>query len=180
MPTTSAYSVSKSALIRLTDNLDARLAGSGVHVVDLSPGRVKTPMIGDLVDQMPDDYWNDMELVTDAVLTLTSGRYEALAGRFLHAVEDEFDALLDVVAQNDDVRRMRLVPNPATQCRDAASPPLRRCSPVVTIAARAPARDRRSSVAFPSRANRGLVIMTIDTTHQLCVYGGHGGLRRGI
>jgi 3-oxoacyl-[acyl-carrier protein] reductase len=105
----SAYSVSKAGLARLTDVLAASLEDTGVSVFDLSPGLVHTEMAdsGGLFADVPEKYWTPMEEAVAAVLALASGRYDALTGRFVHATED-LDALLAEVGP--DSRRLRLVP----------------------------------------------------------------------
>ena len=45
--TGSAYGVSKAALFRLTDVLAAEVAGTGVVVLDISPGLARTSMTDD-------------------------------------------------------------------------------------------------------------------------------------
>jgi NAD(P)-dependent dehydrogenase (short-subunit alcohol dehydrogenase family) len=109
MPPAAAYSISKAALSRLTDNLAASLEGSGVSVFDLSPGLVHTDMAdgSGLFGDVPEQEWTPMEVVVRALLDLTSGRYDALSGRFLHAVDD-LNAVL--AAAGEDGRRLRLLP----------------------------------------------------------------------
>ena len=109
MPTVSAYSVSKAALARLTDNLAAGLEGTGVHVFDLSPGLVHTEMAHStgLFDDVPEEEWTPMADAVAAVIALASGRYDGLSGRFLHATDD-FEAVL--AAAGPDGRRLRLSP----------------------------------------------------------------------
>jgi 3-oxoacyl-[acyl-carrier protein] reductase len=109
MPPAAAYSISKAGLARLTDNLASSLRGTGVSVFDLSPGLVHTDMadgIG-LFDDVPEEEWTPVEVVVEALLALTSGRYDGLSGRFLHAADD-LDAVLG--AAGEDGRRLRLVP----------------------------------------------------------------------
>jgi 3-oxoacyl-[acyl-carrier protein] reductase len=105
----SAYSVSKAGLARLTDIVAASLEDTGVCVFDLSPGLVHTEMAdsGGLFSDVPEEEWTPMDDAVAAVLALASGRYDALTGRFVHATED-LDALLAAVGP--DSRRLRLVP----------------------------------------------------------------------
>lgn len=90
----SAYGVSKAALFRLTDVLAAELAGTGVAVLDFSPGLVRTAMTADnpVFADVPDDQWTDIEAAAEAIVELAAGRLDALTGRFIH-VADDMDGL---------------------------------------------------------------------------------------
>lgn len=90
----SAYGVSKAALFRLTDVLAAELAGTGVAVLDFSPGLVRTAMTEDnpVFADVPDEQWTDIEVAAEAIVELAAGRLDALTGRFIH-VADDLDGL---------------------------------------------------------------------------------------
>jgi NAD(P)-dependent dehydrogenase (short-subunit alcohol dehydrogenase family) len=105
----SAYSISKAGLARLTDILAATLEDTGVRVFDFSPGLVHTDMAdsGGLFVDVPEEYWTPMDRAVATLVALVSGRYDGLAGRFVHA-EDDLDALLGVTGP--DARRLRLAP----------------------------------------------------------------------
>lgn len=114
VPDYSAYSVSKAALARYTDCLAQALRPDGPVVFDLSPGRVRSDMtLGmPMWADVGDDDWTPISTVVRAVLTLASGRADALSGRFLHAARDDLDAL---IARSDDLaaaeaRTLRLRP----------------------------------------------------------------------
>lgn len=113
-PTYSAYAVSKAALARLTDCLAQALAGQPVAVFDLSPGLVRTDMTTEMPmwADVPDEEWTPPSVVVQAVLTLASGRADALSGRFLHATADGLDDLIGRAAQlvDQDARKLRLRP----------------------------------------------------------------------
>jgi 3-oxoacyl-[acyl-carrier protein] reductase len=113
-PTYSAYSVSKAALARMTDCLAQALDGGPLAVFDLSPGLVRTDMTTRMPmwADTPDDAWTPPSVVTDAVLTLASGRADALSGRFLHAARDDLDELIARAADitEHDARTLRLRP----------------------------------------------------------------------
>jgi 3-oxoacyl-[acyl-carrier protein] reductase len=106
-----AYSVSKTALWRLTELLALQLEGTGVVVVDLSPGMVRTAMGGSRPDAgvIPPEAWLDPSVAADKVEQIVSGRYDSLHGRFLHA-RDDLDSLVAAVAVQPDARFLRLVP----------------------------------------------------------------------
>jgi NAD(P)-dependent dehydrogenase (short-subunit alcohol dehydrogenase family) len=94
-----AYSTSKAALRRFTSGLAAELAGTGVVVVDLSPGFVRTAMTADRpgIDELPEDAFVPPTRAAAHVAALASGRYDALHGRFVH-VEDDLDQLVAELA----------------------------------------------------------------------------------
>ncbi|HEX4832641.1 MAG TPA: SDR family oxidoreductase [Trebonia sp.] len=110
------YGVSKAALIRLTDGLAGQLAGSGVIVVDLSPGLVRTRMTSGRpdLDALPERAWAPPEDAARQAVALASGRYDALHGRFVRALDD-LDALCARVAGQPEARTLRLIARqPAT------------------------------------------------------------------
>ena len=114
-PWSSAYATSKAALLRLTDSLEASLAGTGVHAFLVAPGLVRTA----LTDRLPAELlpgsaeagrWRPAERVADLVVALAAGAYDPLAGRFLH-VDDDLPALLAALPDVDaDARTLRLAP----------------------------------------------------------------------
>ena len=111
LPDQSAYVVSKAALARFTDTLAAELAGTSVHVVDVSPGLVRTAMTsGDqTLAGLPDTAWTPVARVAELIVSLASGMPSTLSGRFLHAAVDHPDALAELVRSAPDARRLRLV-----------------------------------------------------------------------
>jgi NAD(P)-dependent dehydrogenase (short-subunit alcohol dehydrogenase family) len=104
--------------MRLTDTLARELAGTGVVVVDLSPGLVATdmtaePTLAALLADVPAEQWTPAERVAEKAAALASGRYDVLTGRFVHA-EDDLDALVaSLPADDGDGRRLRLTAVPA-------------------------------------------------------------------
>jgi len=104
VPDYSAYSVSKAALARLTDNAAAALGAGGVTVFDVSPGAVRT----DMTSEMPmfagwaDGDWTPVERIVEVVVAVAQGRLDPLSGRFIHAGRDDIDGL---VARADQIRR---------------------------------------------------------------------------
>jgi NAD(P)-dependent dehydrogenase (short-subunit alcohol dehydrogenase family) len=93
----TAYPASKAAVCRYGETLAAELAGR-IPVFFFSPGLVQTDMTSWLADDAP---WTPPELAPKLVAALASGRYDALAGRYLHAEHDDID---DLLARIDDVR----------------------------------------------------------------------------
>jgi 3-oxoacyl-[acyl-carrier protein] reductase len=88
----SAYGSSKAGLHRFSERLAQELKPLGVNVFEISPGLVRTS----LTEGMPDDApWTPPEAAPALVLKLASGRYDELAGLYLHAEHDDVDELLD-------------------------------------------------------------------------------------
>jgi 3-oxoacyl-[acyl-carrier protein] reductase len=87
--TSTAYSASKAAVHRFSETLATQLKPYGIPVFSISPGLVRTDLIG---DRMGDDApWTPPELAPRLVRALASGRLDALAGRYLHAEHDDID-----------------------------------------------------------------------------------------
>ena len=94
----AAYAASKAAVWRFGEILAAQLDAHGLPVFVISPGLVRTAMTDDWGDDMP---WTPPELAPELVRKLASGRYDALAGRYLHAEHDDVD---DLIARVDELR----------------------------------------------------------------------------
>jgi NAD(P)-dependent dehydrogenase (short-subunit alcohol dehydrogenase family) len=88
--TSGAYSASKAAVGRFGEVLANQLADTGVKVFVISPGLVRTEMTESFGDDAP---WTPPELAPQLVRELASGRFDALAGRYLHAEHDPPDEL---------------------------------------------------------------------------------------
>jgi 3-oxoacyl-[acyl-carrier protein] reductase len=95
--TTTAYSSSKAAVGRYGETLNNELEGR-IPVFVFSPGLVQTEMTASFSRDLP---WTPPECAPDLVRKLATGRYDALAGRYLHAEHDDLD---DLLARIDDVR----------------------------------------------------------------------------
>jgi len=93
-PQWSAYSVSKAALGRLTDTLAAALEDTGVTVLEMSPGLVRTDMTETMWGAPDEQPWNDVQRMVDGVIRFARGDLDALHGRFVHAVDDDLDTLV--------------------------------------------------------------------------------------
>jgi NAD(P)-dependent dehydrogenase (short-subunit alcohol dehydrogenase family) len=111
-PDWSAYSVSKAGLSRLTDNLAAALDGTGVTVLEVSPGLVRTDMTETMWGPPEEQSWNPVERMVDAVRRFARGDLDALHGRFVHAARDDLDALVAAAGtiRERDARTLRLRP----------------------------------------------------------------------
>jgi 3-oxoacyl-[acyl-carrier protein] reductase len=97
----TAYPASKAAVCRYGETLANELAGR-IPVFFFSPGLVRTEMTGSFPDNAP---WTPPELAPELVRKLATGRYDALAGRYLHAEHDELD---DLLARIDEIRERDL------------------------------------------------------------------------
>jgi NAD(P)-dependent dehydrogenase (short-subunit alcohol dehydrogenase family) len=98
----TAYAPSKSAACRYGEMLANELDGR-IPVFFFSPGLVRTDLnAGALPDDAP---WTPPELAPELVRKLATGRYDALAGRYLHAEHDDLDELIGRI---DEVRERDL------------------------------------------------------------------------
>jgi NAD(P)-dependent dehydrogenase (short-subunit alcohol dehydrogenase family) len=93
----TSYTASKAAVGRYAETLNNRLEGR-VPVFLFSPGLVQTEMTSWMGDDAP---WTSPELAPELVRKLATGRYDALAGRYIHAEHDDVD---DLLARADEVR----------------------------------------------------------------------------
>ena len=105
-----AYSTSKAALLRFTGALAAEVAGTGVLVVSVSPGMVRTGMTATRpdLDRVPDTSFLPASAIAATVAAIVGGGYDALHGRFVHALDD-LDRLVAAIGHDGRVRRLTLV-----------------------------------------------------------------------
>jgi NAD(P)-dependent dehydrogenase (short-subunit alcohol dehydrogenase family) len=104
----SAYGPSKAALYRFGEFLANEVAEHGISVFTISPGLVKSEMTLPVFDEATSP-WTQPELAPRLVLTLASGRADALSGRYIHAehdVEDLIERADEIV--RDDLNALRL------------------------------------------------------------------------
>jgi len=109
-PDWSAYAVSKAAVSRLTDTLAVALEGTGVTVLEVSPGLVRTDMTETMWGPPDDQPWNPVQRIVDLAVRFGAGELDALHGRFVHAARDDVDRLLQIAAdlRATDARTLRL------------------------------------------------------------------------
>jgi NAD(P)-dependent dehydrogenase (short-subunit alcohol dehydrogenase family) len=109
-PDWSAYSVSKAAVSRLTDTVAAALDGTGVTLLEVSPGLVRTDMTETMWGPPDEQPWNDVARMVDLVTRFAAGELDLLHGRFVHVARDDLDALLAVAGRvrETDARTLRL------------------------------------------------------------------------
>jgi 3-oxoacyl-[acyl-carrier protein] reductase len=106
-PDLSAYVVSKTALIRFSEQLALELAPHGVSVFPVRPGTVRTKMADQVREQL--HYIQEIfdrgldvtpEVVADLILNLASGRADSLSGR-VFSVSDNFE---EILKRADEIR----------------------------------------------------------------------------
>jgi NAD(P)-dependent dehydrogenase (short-subunit alcohol dehydrogenase family) len=102
--TNTSYTASKAAVCRYGETLNNRL---DIPVFVISPGLVKTEMTSSFPADAP---WTPPELAPELVRKLATGRYDELAGRYIHAEHDDVDDLLARVAEirEHDLNAIRL------------------------------------------------------------------------
>jgi NAD(P)-dependent dehydrogenase (short-subunit alcohol dehydrogenase family) len=96
--TATAYPASKAAVCRYGETLNDELEGR-IPVFVISPGLVRTAMTENAFSD--DAPWTPPELAPELVRKLATGRYDPLAGRYLHAEHDDVDELLGRI---DEIR----------------------------------------------------------------------------
>ncbi len=94
-----AYSASKAAICRYAETQNNRL---DIPVFVFSPGLVRTEMTSSFGDDAP---WTPPELAPELVRKLATGKYDVLAGRYIHAEHDDVD---DLLARADEIRERDL------------------------------------------------------------------------
>jgi 3-oxoacyl-[acyl-carrier protein] reductase len=111
-PEWSAYGISKGGLGLLTDTLAAALDGTGVVVLEASPGLVRSDMTETMWGPAEEQPWTPVRRVTTLTLRFARGELDPLHGRFVHAARDDLDALLAAAdtIRDRDARTLRLRP----------------------------------------------------------------------
>ena len=111
-----AYGCTKAALLHLTNSLAAEAEPYGVAVFAITPGRVRTAMTDYMLESsagrrwldMPTDEWLAPKRAGELAVFLSSGRADALSGRFIHVLDDVHDLLRRVEEiRKDDLYVLR-------------------------------------------------------------------------
>jgi NAD(P)-dependent dehydrogenase (short-subunit alcohol dehydrogenase family) len=104
--------VSKAAVSRLTDTLAAAVEGTGVTVLEASPGLVRTDMTETMWGPADEQPWNPVARIVDLVRRFARGDLDSLHGRVVHAAKDDLDALVAAAEtiRERDARTLRLRP----------------------------------------------------------------------
>jgi NAD(P)-dependent dehydrogenase (short-subunit alcohol dehydrogenase family) len=103
----TAYGPSKAAVHRFSELLAAQMSPRGVFVFSISPGLVATEMTSGFPEDAP---WTPPDCAPRLVRALASGRFDRLAGRYLHAEHDppaELQARMEEILA-DDLNAIRL------------------------------------------------------------------------
>ena len=93
LPTLTATSVAKTALIRLTEGLAVEAGPMGVRAFAIHPGIVKTELLLSYGLDLPESVCTPPERAGALCAALATGRYDALSGCFF-SVEDDLEELL--------------------------------------------------------------------------------------
>ena len=109
----SAYMASKAALVRFTEALARETDGTGVAVVCVSPGMVKTDMTA---SHFPQEWFDDESIWTPAERTaeliehIASGELDGLSGRYIHVASDDWATMAQRAADINerDLHAMRI------------------------------------------------------------------------
>jgi NAD(P)-dependent dehydrogenase (short-subunit alcohol dehydrogenase family) len=109
-PEYSAYSVAKTALMRMTEALAGGLEGTDVRAFDVAPGVVETDMTRAMPMWRGFTDWTPPEKVVALVAAIAAGELDAWSGRFLRAGVDDVDALTGRTPEGD-ARQLRLRPH---------------------------------------------------------------------
>lgn len=105
MPNVSAYDCSKVAVTRFTDTLASETKEFGISIFAVTVGPTHTEMMDNMIEseagrkwlpdlgKMMEGRWQPVELAGTLAVTLASGKYDALTGRWV-APEDDLDEML--------------------------------------------------------------------------------------
>jgi NAD(P)-dependent dehydrogenase (short-subunit alcohol dehydrogenase family) len=120
-PNVSAFSAAKAGVARLTETVANEVQGTGITVIGLHPGFVRTPMTEHLAwsDEgqrwLPtfrphaEKNWMSGDAAAAMVEEIMAGRADSLGGRILYA-GDDITTLVRRTADAPDLRRLRVQP----------------------------------------------------------------------
>ncbi|MGQ0431606.1 MAG: SDR family NAD(P)-dependent oxidoreductase [Microthrixaceae bacterium] len=115
----SAFAAAKAGVARFTETLANELLSTGVTVIGMHPGFVRTPMTERLAwsedgrrwlpgfAPRAEKNWGDGQPAIQLLDQVIAGAADELAGRILHA-GDDLAELARRAAEDDDLRRLRL------------------------------------------------------------------------
>lgn len=120
-PNLSAFSAAKAGIARLTETLANEVHGTGVVVVGMHPGFVRTPMTEHLASSedgrrwvpgfgcRAEQNWGNGDSAVELLDKIMAGAADEMAGRIVHT-GDNLAELAVRVAADADLRRLRLQP----------------------------------------------------------------------
>jgi len=129
LPEMNAYSLSKVALVRFTENLSIQLKDFNIDVNAIAPGAILTDMNKSVLNTSPEIVGNsyyknlrktlkensgDFDLVTDLTLYLASKDSDGISGKLISAVWDDwrkFKNFKEILKKTDIYNLRRIIPD---------------------------------------------------------------------
>lgn len=117
-PNLSAFAAAKAGIARFTETLANEVRDSGVTVLGIHPGFVRTPMTERLAwseegrrwlpafARHAEQHWGTGETATQLLDAIVSGAADTFSGRIIHA-GDNLEELAERASRSDDVGRLR-------------------------------------------------------------------------
>ncbi len=128
LPEMNAYSLSKVALVRFTENISAELKDYNIDINAIAPGAILTDMNKSILNAGPEEvgtnYYEklkekfkknsgDINIVTDLTLYLASKESDGISGKLISAIWDNwknFDKFKDTLISTDIYNLRRILP----------------------------------------------------------------------
>jgi NAD(P)-dependent dehydrogenase (short-subunit alcohol dehydrogenase family) len=112
MSASSAYNVSKTALMRLGEHLHVAGFDQGIRVFEVAPGVVATDMTASMPMHEGRTEWTPVNKTVDMVTAIASGTLDACSGWFIRVTDDSPASLLALTASGQAAikRRLRVLP----------------------------------------------------------------------
>lgn len=104
----AAYGCSKTAVVRLTENLALEYPDIDCNVI--APGAHKTPMWNDETFDQEPKQWANMGELLEFIDFLVSETSNGITGKFLH-FKDKRDNMLETIQNNSDLYTLRRIDN---------------------------------------------------------------------
>jgi 3-oxoacyl-[acyl-carrier protein] reductase len=113
MTVSSAYNLSKTALMRLGHHLHAAGGAQGLRTLELAPGVVTTDMTASMRMHEGRTEWTPVERTVDVAVAFARGELDVCSGWFVRVSDDTPDSLRALAATAGEVaapRRLRVLP----------------------------------------------------------------------
>lgn len=128
LPEMNAYSLSKVALVRFTENISTELKNYNIDINAIAPGAILTDMNKSILNAGPEkvgvNYYKelkekfkkssgDIDIVTDLTLYLASKESDGISGKLISAVWDNwknFDKFKNTLISTDIYNLRRILP----------------------------------------------------------------------